>query len=275
MPEAAVNGTTLYYTEAGAGPPCLMLHGGLGFDHTYLLRSFGPLETSLRMLFFDMRGNGRSGRPPLESLTMEQLADDASALLDHLGVESAIVFGHSYGGFVAQELALRHPGRVRALILAGTTPGQLGATEDPSDEQGEPPPPELQALMAAQPATDEEFAAMMPDVLRFYLHRLQPAAVVPHMADTIYSAAAMSRSMQVLGGWSSVDRLGQVSAPTLIMAGAHDVITSPPQANRIAKRIPGAEVRMFDESGHFPWFEEPEAFFASMRDWLRRHGELE
>lgn len=272
MPEATINGTTIYYEESGSGTPCLVMHGGLGMDHGYLRRSFGPIEAWLRLVYYDHRWNGRSGRPPIETLTIEQLADDAAGLLDHLGLEHSIVLGHSYGGFVAQELALRHPTRVRAVILVDTTPGQLGQREDPADEQGEPPSPEMQAAMSALPVDDEEYAAMMQRILPFYLHRLKPEDIAPYMDGTILTAPAMMRSMEVLQWWSSVDRLASIAAPSLILAGEHDLVTSPPQSRRIAKRIPDSEVHVFSESGHFPWFEEPDAFFATVRDWLVRKG---
>jgi pimeloyl-ACP methyl ester carboxylesterase len=96
--------------------------------------------------------------------------------------------------------------------------------------------------------------------------------VAPLIYVTIYSASAMARSMEALNTWSSVDRLAAISAPTLVLGGAHDVITSPPQARRIASRVPGAELRLFAESGHFPWIEEPAEFFECVDTWLHRMG---
>jgi proline iminopeptidase len=78
----------------------------------------------------------------------------------------------------------------------------------------------------------------------------------------------MVRGFEVLASWSSVDRLAGIVAPTLVLGGRHDVFTAWPQAHRIASRIPGAEVVVFEESGHFPWIEEPDRFFAVVRDWL-------
>jgi proline iminopeptidase len=78
----------------------------------------------------------------------------------------------------------------------------------------------------------------------------------------------MVRGFEVLAGWSSVDRLPRVRTPTLVLAGRHDVFTAWPQAHRIAARIPGAEVVVFDESGHFPWLEERDRFFPLVERWL-------
>src|SRR6266540_5558788 len=147
MSTARLNGTSLYYETVGTGPTCLVMHGGLGLDHTLRHPMLDRLGERLRLAYYDHRGNGRSGRPPLETLTMAQPADDADALAGRLGAGPVLVLGWSYGGIVAQELAVRHPERVAGLVLVGTTPGQLGATERLDDEQGPPPPPELAGLM--------------------------------------------------------------------------------------------------------------------------------
>lgn len=270
MPTTAVNGTDLHYEIDGDGTPCLVLHGGLGIDHTLYRRTLGPLSPPLQLVFLDHRCNGRSGRPPIETLTMEQLADDAVALADHLGFDGFHVFGHSYGGFVGQELAIRHPARVTALMLVDTTPGQLGTGEsDDETEQGPPPPPELDALMASMaPSDDDAVATGLDSMLRFYLHRRDVDEVRVLMGDTIHNASAMRRGFEVLGSWSAVDRLGQIACPTLVIAGRHDVFTSWPQAHRIGCRVPGARVEVLEHSGHFPWLDEPDAFFALVRAWL-------
>lgn len=268
MATAAVNGTELFYEDLGGDAPvCLLLHGGLGFDHTHFRPDFDGLAPRQRVVYYDHRGNGRSGRPPLETLTMEQLADDAAGLLDHLGVQRARVIGHSYGGFIAQEFALRHPDRLEALVLIDTTPGQLGEGEV-EDTRGLAPPPEFLAAMSTFPTNDAEFAAMGPKILPFYFHRPEKVDIAGHMANTIWSVDAMVRSMMVLAGWSSVDRLHRISAPTLALFGRRDVITSWPQGERIASRIPGATLHVFEESGHFPWLEEHDEFFAVLTRWL-------
>ena len=272
MATASINGTTLHYETDGDGPSCLVLHGGLGLDHVVYRRTLAPLTDRLRLVFIDHRGNGRSGRPASDSITMEQLADDAVGVADHLGIERFTVLGHSYGGFIAQELALRHHARLDRLVLVTTTPGQLGATEEPDDEQGPPMPSEALAILQTPPSTDEELAEGMVELLPFYLHSRSPAEVAPLLAGTIYSAAAMVRGFEILAGWSSVDRLATITCPTLLIAGRHDVFTSYPQSYRIARRMTDAEVVVLEESGHFPWIEQPAAFFGALAGWLDRHA---
>ena len=270
VPAAMTNGTTLHYEVDGDRRPCIVLHGGLGLDHLVYRRTLEPLTDTLQLVYFDHRGNGRSASVDLATVTMEQLADDVAALADGLELERFLVFGHSYGGFVAQEFALRHHDRVDGLILVDTTPGQLGRDESPDNDQGPPPPPEFMAHMSSVPDTDDDVAAGMIGLLPYYLHSLDPTDVAPLLDGTIYRADVMARGFEVLAGWSSFDRLGEITAPTLLLAGRHDVVTSVPQSYRIARRLADAEVVVLEHSGHFPWLEEPDAFFAAVRDWIGR-----
>lgn len=254
----------------GDGAPTLVLHGGLGVDHTSY-RTLDALSDELRLIYLDHRGNGRSARPDPATLTMAGWADDARDVGRAVaGDAPLVVIGHSYGGFVAQELAIRDPQAVGALVLICTTPGQLGTDEEPAPP-GPPLPDEFAAMLSAPPATDDEMAVTMAALAPAYVHRADPVVLRDSMANTRFSGAAMRRGFEVLAEWSAVDRLGAIVAPTLVIAGRHDPFTSWPQAHRIAARVPGAEVVIFEDSSHFPWLDEPELFFATVRVWLQRH----
>jgi proline iminopeptidase len=133
-------------------------------------------------------------------------------------------------------------------------------------------PPEFEAMMAEQPTTDEELATGMARLFPAYFHHPERVDLEAVVAGTIYRAAPMVRGFELLSRWSSVDRLGAITTPTLVVAGRHDVFTSWPQAYRIARRMPDAEVVIFEDSGHFPFVEVPGAFFATVRRWLEEHG---
>jgi proline iminopeptidase len=260
----------LHHEVDGDGPPVLVLHGGLGLDHQLYRRSLQPLADRYRLVFLDHRHNGRSPRPGLDTVTMPQLAEDAAELADQLGLDRFAVLGHSYGGFVAQELAIRHPHRVDRLVRVGATPGQLGAGERAEDtEPGPPMPPDALALLARPPATDAELATWLRQLLPAYFHRYDAAAATL-VEGTVFAADAAARGFEVLASWSSVDRLGEVRCPTLVVAGRHDVFTSWPQAHRIARHQTGAPatVVVLEHSGHFPWVEEPDAFFGAVGPFL-------
>jgi proline iminopeptidase len=203
---------------------------------------------------------------------MALFADDAVRLADGLDIETFALFGHSFGGWVALEAALRHPSRVSALVLAATTPGQLGATESADEEQGEPMPEEIERLLLSQPGTNKEAAEVYRALAPHFLRSQEATPLLDAIDESNVSADSMRRVFEALAVWSAIDRLEGLACPTLLLAGRHDVFCSPPQLARIAKRVPSAELVMFENSGHFMWFEEPDRFFNKVvGPWLARH----
>ena len=122
MSYASINGTELFYTTVGQGEPCLMMHGSLGFDHTMVHPGLDRLGEVFQLVYYDHRCNGRSGRPPIETLTWEQLAHDAERLRRHLGFGKISIASHSFGVFPALEYSLRYPQSVHRLILIVAVP---------------------------------------------------------------------------------------------------------------------------------------------------------
>src|SRR5580658_6373403 len=136
MPIAKLGAIDLYYERAGEGSPLLFI-SGTGGDLRNKPNVFdGPLAKAFDLLAYDQRGLGRSAKPDVD-YTMADYADDAAALLDHVGWPRAKVIGVSFGGMVAQELALRHPAKVERLVLACTSPGGAGGASYPFHEIGE------------------------------------------------------------------------------------------------------------------------------------------
>ena len=278
MPSVEVNGTSLYYERAGSGVPCIALHGGLGMDHTYLKHAFGPLSDVFDLIYVDQRGNGRSARPPLETITMQQLADDVRTFADAIGLDRFALLGHSFGGFVALEFATTHPQRLTHLFLLDTSPGGFEPTSDELAERPDPSTVSAESRAAAQamfskvPASDEEFAALLPTIAPAYLHRVDPSVLVDHYAGAILDAKTMIRGFEFLPSWSVADRLDRITCPTLVTCGRYDLLTTPECAKRLATAIPGAELAWFEHSGHFPWIEEPDAFFGAVKGFVARNA---
>src|SRR5262249_34696747 len=120
---ANLRGADIHYELHGEGPAVLVMHGGLGLDHTYFRPWLDPLGARATLVYYDHRGNGRSARSqPLDDVDHATWADDADALRAALGNEQVIALGHSYGSFLALEYAVRHPGRVAKLVLVGCAP---------------------------------------------------------------------------------------------------------------------------------------------------------
>ena len=256
----------LHVEVVGDGPPLLVAHGGPGANHT-LYRTLDPLSEHRRIVFWDHRGHGASAALPDGPVDMADFADDAVRVADGLGIESFALFGHSFGGWVAQETALRHPDRVGALVLAGTTPGQLGRTESPDDDQGPPPPAEIADLMSQLPRNDAEMREIYRALGPFFLRGADTTAYDALVDSTNLSADSMVRVFEALGRWSSVDRLPQITCPTLVIAGRYDDFCSVQQHERIARRLVDPDLAVVDDAGHMLWIERPEVLDL-IDEWL-------
>jgi len=118
-----VENARLYYREIGQGQPIILLHGGPDFDHTYLLPDMDRLSDSFRLIYYDQRGRGKSvANVQPEDVSLESEMQDLESVRDYFRLESAVVLGHSFGGLLAMEYAIRHPDRVSHLILMNTAP---------------------------------------------------------------------------------------------------------------------------------------------------------
>lgn len=260
----------LHVEVVGEGPPLLVAHGGPGASHG-IYRTLGPLTAERQLVFWDHRGHGRSDALPDRQVEIADFADDVVVVADGLGIDEFVLFGHSFGGWVAQEAALRHPRRIAALVLAGTTPGQLGATESPDDDQGPPPPAEVQRLMSTLPVTDAEATAMYDALAPHFSRAADPDLLVQALRGAPVSASSMRRVFEALGGWSSVDRLGEIACPTLLIAGQYDDFCSVQQHERIARRLPDPDLVVIPDVGHFAWLERP-TVLDLVGDWLAHQG---
>lgn len=273
---AEVNSTTLYYETAGMGQPMLLMHGGLGLDHTAFLDSFQMLEGEAEITYYDHRGNGRSERMEnMEGVSHETWVADADALRAHLGHDKIILFGHSYGGFLAQEYALRHQDRLAGLILCCTAPVidymdvvQANAGARGTGEQ-------LAGLGEAfgRPMVDDaDFQAIWNAITPLYFYNYDPAVGDAMDAQTSYSAAAWNHvNAHCLPTFNVLDRLGEIDVPTLIISGIDDWITPLEQGSeRIYQALPNSELVVFEQSGHWPFIEEQDKFVAVVSKWMAR-----
>lgn len=269
MPVAHLNGTELFYVEVGQGPPCLVMHGGLGFDHTMLHPWLDPLGEQMRLVYYDHRGNGRSGRPPSETLTFEQLCSDADALRDYLGFEQVGVMGHSYGGFIALEYALRYPERLSHLILFDTAPATDHGEEIMANLNRKGATQEQMEAFGSSPESDDGLWRMWKLIEPLYFYNYDAELAGRLFGKTVMSAEASRAGDALLGGWDLTSRLGEISAPTLILVGQDDFICPPSRAKIMHEGIPDSELAVFENSGHMAYVEEPEAFLDTIRSWLQ------
>ena len=189
---ANVNGTTLYYELLGEGPPLMLMHGGLGFDHSYFRPWVDPLAEDFTLILYDHRGNGRSERPPdLKDVVHSTWADDADALRQHLGIDRMILLGQSYGGAIALHYALRYQQHLAGLILATAHPAwdymdvvlekarQRGTAEEAAA---------IERRFFEHLESDEEMANLAATIGGMYFYDRDCAAAKIFGINTVFSA---------------------------------------------------------------------------------------
>lgn len=275
---ARLQGAELFYEVTGNGTPLLLMHGGLGLDHTAFRPWLDPLARRCRLVFYDHRGNGRSSRPEsLRGVTHETWVADADALRRHLGLERLVVFGHSYGGYLALEYALRHPHRVAGLALCCTA-GRALSFEGALARAGRLGTPHqverLREFLDHGVADDTAWRDLFADLLPLYFRAPEPATLDRILATTRFSAAALSHAFtECYPSFDLLAELRRIEAPTLVMAGRHDWVLAPEEsAVPLHAAIPGASLAVFEESGHYPFIEEQDAFLAILGEWLEGIG---
>jgi proline iminopeptidase len=268
----------LHHRLHGSGTPLLVMHGGPGLDHQYLRAGLDLLADSVQLVYYDHRGCGRSPRPgDWEVVTHASWAADADALRAHLGLDRIVLFGHSYGGFLALEYVLRHPDHVAGLVLCGATPVFDHVPQSLSLARARATPAQLAMLLGGLGApigSDAMLRDLMRTVLPIYFHAPErmPADVFP--AGTIWSAAAFNHGFfRCLPTYDVRDQLHEIRVPTLIFSGDDDWITPLEHAaRRLHQGIAGSELVVLERCGHYPFYEQPAVFQAALRDWLRRLG---
>jgi pimeloyl-ACP methyl ester carboxylesterase len=250
------SGVTLEVTEAGGGPAVLFLHGITDSWRSFELL-LPLLPDDLRLVMPSQRGHGGSDKPR-GGYTIDQLAADAAALLDALGIERATVVGHSMGSQVAQTLAAAEPERVERLVLIGSatsfvTP-ELREFARALDELRDPVPTEVardfQVSTIHKPIPEELLATFVGESLKVPAHVWQQA-------------------MRGVLEFHSAPFLSRLTMPTLIVWGDHDAIVSRSEQESLRQGIGKATLRVFDDTGHAVHWERPERFADELLTFLR------
>lgn len=266
---AKINGGEIYYETKGEGPPLLLMHGGLGLDHTYFKPFLNALEKDYTVIYYDHFGNGRSSYPAdFKELTIERLVSDASELIKHLGYEKVVLFGHSYGGFIGQEFAIKHGDQLDKLILANTVPVLNYA---PTLKGDETQMAALGKLFTKPVADDADFAATWNIVSQMYYKNYDPKIGAELDKNTKYSYQAWNAASGLLANFNTTERLGEISVKTLVISGKYDGITPNEHGGKVFdEKIKNSDLVVFENSGHFPFIEETEAFSKAVMEWLAK-----
>ena len=266
MPTAAVGSRTIDYVRRGRGAPLLLIQGMAGHHQLWGEPLLSGLDEDFDIVAYDHRGIGASTDEP-GPFTIGDLAEDAASLMDHLGWSSAHVLGISMGGMVAQELVLRHPERVRGLVLGCTYAGGRGSSLDATGP--------LQMLEAGR-SGDLEKA-----IRTGYLVNLSPAYTAVEENYEPFKQVSLAvrvpiptvlRQAQAAFGHDTSTRLPTVRSATLVVHGTEDQVLSYSNGVQISALVPGARLHTMAGVGHLFWWERSDETIDVVREHLLAAG---
>lgn len=278
-----VNGHRLWYRIAGKGNPLVLIPGGPGSSHTYFYPHFERLADSFQIIFFDAYGRGQSDRAknPGE-YSLDRDIDDIEGLRKALGLGKIAVYGHSYGGIVAQGYAIRFPQSLSKLILANTCHSaemwQKGCNDNWNNEIRNQYPEvwaELQQLRAqgvlsCDPAY-RKVQDRVPLCLLYFYDPSKSNLAVDTNPDVFRQIAGPDAGIALGGDLAAMDfrrQLRDIQVPTLVLAGRFDRVGIPRYTVQFRDLMPEARFVMFEKSGHLPFLEEPELHDSIVREFL-------
>jgi len=275
MPKMSIRGVSLNVEVMGKGYPLALMHGGPGLDYQTML-PLEPLKDQFKLVFYDHRCNGRSTGAEVTTMTMNNLTADADALRQALGFEKWAVLGHSFGGNVALEYALRYPHSLSHLMLMNTAGDQWWANHNA---------PNILAKRGFKQSTVEaarrffngqitrnEFLSINMKFNRAYSYKNSPLDMIKailsgHMPKFQPDALIFGYG-KVLQGWTVMDRLNEIKVPTLVVAGRYDFLFPTEHQVALAAGIPNAHLEVIENAGHNPHMEQQDAVIALIRDFL-------
>jgi proline iminopeptidase len=270
----------LFYRSVGTRDPIIVVHGGPGMDHTYLLPGMLGLSRRHRVIYYDQRGSGRTqGDVSAATVSFDHFLSDIDAIIDSLKLGKPTLLGHSWGGLVAMRYAAKRPDRLRALVLMNTVePGRRYAaesarmlrakqtTEDTAEISRLARTPELQRRDTS--AVNAIFRVMFRST--FADRTLADRLVLSLDPRTARNMGAIAT--HVMGSLGSTDvwsEIASIKVPTLIVQGEADAMPLA-MLRELSRTIPQAELRVISGAGHFPYIEKPSETFTAISSFLAR-----
>lgn len=270
-----VNGVTLFTRRIGGGPTVIVVHGGPGAQHDYLLPQYDALAPGRALQYYDQRGGGRSPVDRDTSVDWEAHVDDLDALRASWGLKQVTLLGYSWGGLLAMLYATRHPSTVARLALVCPAPAR--AADRRRFEAAFAARSRAPALVAAREALQaSDLRTRDPEAYRRRLFELSVAGYFhdPERVHELTPFRITGRTQQAvwdsLGDYDLHDALRELRVPSLVLAGRDDPI--PLDTAEATARSLHADLVVFDESGHCPHVEEPARFASTLDAWLPAVG---
>ena len=262
MPRISVNGLKLYYEIEGEGEP-LVLIPGFAAGRWIWFKQTAALSRNFRVIIFDPRGVSESDKPE-GSQTINLLADDVAHLLRAVGIDNAHVLGASFGGFVAQEFALKYPHMTRKLVLCCTSFG--------GPNHVAPTPETLSALASTKGLNSAErmranlLLAFTPKYVQTQVSEVD--RVVHLRATNEVPEHVYLSQLQAAVSFNSEPRLDGIKSPTLVLSGDADVIVPVQNSHNLARKIPGAKLQIIEGGSHTFFIEQAPEFNQIVGDFL-------
>jgi proline iminopeptidase len=277
MSKMSIRGISLNVEVMGKGYPLVLMHGGPGLDYKTLL-ALKPLADQFTLVFYDHRCNGHSTGADITTMTMDNLTADAEALRQALGFDQWAVLGHSFGGQIALEYALRYPKNLACLVLMDTGGDQWWVNHNAMDilaKRGySPGTVEAARRFFNGQITRSEFLTIFLKINGAYsyensinLFTMIQGLVMGYMPKMRPEASIFGYS-KVLQGWSVMDRLGEIQVPTLVIAGSYDFLFPPDCQKQLAAGIPNSRLVLIEHAGHNPDMEQPAETLQAIRHFL-------
>jgi proline-specific peptidase len=259
MPVMRIRDVDLFVNVIGEGYPMLIMHGGPGVDHSTML-ALQPLADQFKLIFYDHRCIGRSAGVEVQTMTWVNLTADADALRQALGIERWAVLGHSFGGMVALEYALRYPQNLSHLVLMDTCADSWWVQQNAArvlEKRGYG----ADTVRTAErffngEITTQEFLPSVRKLSLAYYHKIKPLQVARDIAVGMRMKTRPQALIfgygKLLKGWAVMDRLNEIKAPTLVIGGRSDFQFPPEHQAALAAAIPNARLEIIERSGHNP-----------------------
>jgi proline iminopeptidase len=266
--DLATDDGVLHVAVYGEGSACIALSGGPGLDSRYL-GDFGGIADSVMLVQIHPRGSGLSQHPDQSDWSLNAYARDVEVVRERFGLQRPLVLGHSHGGFIALQYAINYPDAVGGLILVDTSSSLVDWDAEAAlrPYAHEPWFADAASAAAHEATTDEEAQADLAAMLPLYF-----AHTGPHVEMVKERLAALHMNRAPRFDFATYDlraQLGAITPPTLVLAGRQDWICTAAMAEEMARLIPGAQLVIFENCGHFPWIEAHDAFHNAIRDFVR------
>jgi|AntRauTorckE6833_2_1112554.scaffolds.fasta_scaffold00344_21 proline iminopeptidase len=272
-----VNGTQLYHKIVGKGEPILIIHGGPGLNHKYLLPHLEPLSEDYRLIFYDQRASGRSSiSVDTNSIRIDNFLEDIDALRESMGIKKLNLMAHSWGGLLAMKYAIKHPDKIKSLILINSTgasseidakANQLLADRFTQDD----------SINRTSIIQTEEFQKREPETIEKLMkigfkHQFYEASLIDSLAlELNENYDQTSRLLQYLRrdlmNYDFHKDLEAIQSPTLLIYGDYDPLTET-AGKQIHRSIEHSKLRVIDNCGHFPFIEKKEKFLEIVKTFM-------